>query len=146
MSGFAAAIVESWMVMDIPGLCHLIAQTYSKVTKVFLFTSRVHVILEVAAKTSAGRGIIFPSPGLVARVKKYSSRFYKLAFHAKLFMDYRAIKHLYDLHRGRNINDQRVQQLTDNFTTQKYNGGIVLWRNLAITVVMSNKLYDRVHR
>jgi len=39
ISGFSAAILESLVVMDMPGLCNLIAQTYlGKATKEFQST------------------------------------------------------------------------------------------------------------
>jgi hypothetical protein len=58
ISGFEAAILEFWMVMDMPGLCHLIAQTYlGKVTKGFLF-----VVPKWQRKDRLGRGVILPSP------------------------------------------------------------------------------------
>ena len=37
ISSLTAAILEFWMMIDMPGLCHLIAQTYlGKVTKGYL--------------------------------------------------------------------------------------------------------------
>ena len=65
ISGFAAAVLEFWMMMERPGLCHLIAQTYlGKVTKGYLSTTCGS---EMAAKRSAW-GVILP-PGKVVRVK-----------------------------------------------------------------------------
>jgi len=66
ISGFAAAILEFWMVMDIPGLCHLIAQTYlAKVTEGFQSTPS-------GSKTAAKRsvwGYFYPPPIYHMRVK-----------------------------------------------------------------------------
>ena len=51
ISGLAAAILEFWMMMDMPGLCHFIAQTYlGKVTKGYLSTTYGS---EMAVKRSA---------------------------------------------------------------------------------------------
>ena len=61
ISGFAAAILEFRMVMDMPGLCHLIAQTYlGKVSKGFQSTLRGS---EMAAKRSVWR-VLLPPPHL----------------------------------------------------------------------------------
>ena len=60
-SGFAAAILEFWMMMKRPGLFHLIAQTYlGKVTKGYLSTTCGS---EMAAKRSAWGVILPPPPG-----------------------------------------------------------------------------------
>jgi hypothetical protein len=59
ISGFSAAILESRVVMDMPGLRHLIAQTYlEKAIKGFQSTSSG---FEMAAKRSAS-GVILPPP------------------------------------------------------------------------------------
>ena len=59
ISGFTAAILEFRMVMDMPGLCHLIAQTYlGKVTEGFQSTPRGP---EMAAKRSV-LGVLLPPP------------------------------------------------------------------------------------
>ena len=58
ISGFAAAILEFRMVMDMPGLCHLIAQTYlGKVTKGFQSTQCGS---EMAAKRSVWEVLLRP--------------------------------------------------------------------------------------
>ena len=59
ISGFAAAILEFRMVMDMPGLCHLLAQTYlGKVTKAF---QSIPCGSEMAAKRSV-LGVLLPPP------------------------------------------------------------------------------------
>ena len=58
ISGFAAAILEFWMMMERPELCHLIAQTYlGKVIKGYLSTTCGS---EFAAKRSAWGGNFTP--------------------------------------------------------------------------------------
>ena len=66
ISGFAAAILEFRMVIDIPGLCHLIAQTYlGKATEGFQSTPCGS---EMAAKRSVWE-VLLPPPNYHMRVK-----------------------------------------------------------------------------
>ena len=58
ISGLATAILEFLMMMDMPGLCHLMAQTYlGKVTKRYLSTTEIRNGCE-----KIGLGVISPPP------------------------------------------------------------------------------------